>query len=49
MLDRFMDQAMNTKHDKYSILIMANKEQGWVVKPLIVIAAKVRALCTHKV
>ena len=27
-----MDQAMNPKHDKYSNLIMAIKEQGWAVR-----------------
>jgi hypothetical protein len=40
---------MNPKHEKYSILIMAIKEQGWVVKPFIVIAAEVRVLYTPKV
>lgn len=37
--DRYMDQAIKTKQDKYNPLITAIKANGWLVSPLIAIIA----------
>jgi hypothetical protein len=35
--DRFLDQAIQTKEDKYNPLVNAIRAQGWNIRPLIVI------------
>ena len=35
--DKFIDQAIRTKQNKYNPLISAIEEQGWIVNPLIII------------
>jgi hypothetical protein len=40
--DRFLDQAIQTKEDKYNLLVDTIRTQGWNIKPLIVITAWVR-------
>ena len=37
--DRYMDQAIKTKQDKYNPLVTAIKANGWLVSPLIAIIA----------
>lgn len=46
--DRFTDQAIKTKRDKYKPLITAIKEQGWKVNPLISLRPELGAPSTHK-
>jgi hypothetical protein len=40
--DRFFDQAIQTKEDKYNPLINAIRAQSWNIRPLIVITTWVR-------
>jgi hypothetical protein len=42
MHDRFLDQAIQTKEDKYNPLVSAIRAQGWNIRPLIVITVEVR-------
>ena len=42
MHDRFLDQAIQTKEDKYNPLVDTIRAQGWNITPLIVITAGVR-------
>jgi hypothetical protein len=44
MHDRFLDQGIQTKEDKYNRLVDAIRTHGWNIKPLIVITAGVRGV-----
>ena len=39
--DRFMDQAIKIKENKYNPPLTTIKEQGWTIYPLIIITARV--------
>jgi hypothetical protein len=39
MHDKFLDQAIQTKEDKYNPLVDAIRAQGWNIRPLVVITA----------
>jgi hypothetical protein len=42
MHDRFLEQAIQTKEDKYNSLVNAIRAHGWNIRPLIVITVGVR-------
>jgi hypothetical protein len=48
--DKFPDQALTHKHDKYDPLIYTIQNQGWKTNPLITITAGVRgAIHEHSI